>query len=79
MMRPLNIDFSGYLSTFADYPSSQFLPMSDTSKATLARFFNDLILNTLKNREIWRTYHVLTKGKGTSVLRMILPRTQSCD
>ena len=53
--------------------------MSHTSKATLASFFNALLLNTLKNREIRRTYHTLTKGKGTSVLRMILPRTQSCD
>jgi hypothetical protein len=53
--------------------------MSDTSKTTLARFLTGLILNTLKNREVRRIYHVLTKGKGTSVLRMILPKSQYGD
>jgi hypothetical protein len=79
LMKPLNVDFRGYLTEFAEYPSSKYLPMSETSKATLSRFLHDLILNTLKNREIRRTYHVLTKGKGTSVLKMILPRKQSAD
>ncbi len=53
--------------------------MSETSKSTICRFFHEIILNTLKNREIRRTYNVLTKGKGTEVLRMILPRKQSVD
>jgi hypothetical protein len=78
-LRPISADFSGYLTAFAEYPSSRYLPMSDTSKSTLARFLTGLILNTLKNREVRRTYHVLTKGKGTSVLRMILPKRQDGD
>jgi len=76
LLRPISADFSGYLTAFAEHPSSRYLPMSGTSKATLARFLTGLILNTLKNREVRRTYHVLAKGKGTSVLRMILPKTQ---
>jgi len=78
-LRPISADFSGYLTAFAEHPSSRYLPMSDTSKTTLARFLTGLILNTLKNREVRRTYHVLTKGKGTSVLRMILPKRQDGD
>jgi hypothetical protein len=35
----------------------------------------DLLSFLLKNREVRRTYQVLAKGKGTSVLRMILPKT----
>lgn len=79
MMRPLNQDFSDYLSAYAEAPSSKHLPMSDSSKATLARLFNNLILNALKNREIRRTYNMLTKGKGLTVLRLIMPRKGSCD
>lgn len=79
LLRPISADFSGYLTAFAEHPSSRYLPMSGTSKATLARFLTGLILNTLKNREVRRTYQVLAKGKGTSVLRMIMPRTQDGD
>jgi hypothetical protein len=79
LLRPISADFSGYLTAFAEHPSSRYLPMSATSKATLARFLTGLIVNTMKNREVRRTYQVLCKGKGTSVLRMIMPERQDGD
>lgn len=72
-MRPLSQDFSSLLATFAEYPSSQYLKMSRSSKEALGTFFLSLILNCLRNREIRRTYNLLTKGQGAQVLRLLSP------
>ena len=72
LLRPLSLDFSEMLSeNIATYTSSVHIPTSNSAKAGLARFILEITLNTMRNRDIRRTYNLLTKGLGSQVRRFM--------
>lgn len=75
MLRPLSKDFSSLLDENLGGYSDK--PVSTTSRKTLARFFLQLTLNTLRNIEVRRTFNLLSKHKALLILKLLPLRSDT--